>query len=451
MNSPIENRSRQISPAQVIVIYYILAVAVSTVLLLLPITLKPHAKLSFIDALFTAISAVSVTGLSTVNLSEILSVPGTFIFAVILQFGGIGIMAFGTFIWLMLGKKIGLRERMLIMTDQNISSLAGIVQLVKRLLILFTLIELAGAAVLGTYYLKYFPTWKESFLQGFFASVSALTNAGFDITGESLIPFAKDGFVLTVTMFLLIIGAIGFPVLMEVVQFFKVKNRKNFRFSLFTKITTITFFGLIIIAAIMIFILENHHFYKDMSWGESLLYSLFYSVSSRNGGLNTIDIREFSAPTHFLLSILMFIGASPSSAGGGIRTTTFAIMLLSIYYFANGNTTIKVFRREVVMEDVIKAYIVTVTATILCSCAVMLLMVLEPRFSFMEIVFEVASAFGTVGFSLGITSDLHTFGKIIIMVLMFIGRIGVFTFLFLLGGKPIKNHYHYPKERIIIG
>jgi Trk-type K+ transport system membrane component len=164
-----------------------------------------------------------------------------------------------------------------------------------------------------------------------------------------------------------------------------------------------------------------------------------------------MDVNEYSTPTLLILSILMFIGTSPSSAGGGIRTTSFAIVLLSIYYFANGNTTIKVFKRELVMEDVIKSYIVIATAMMLCCVSTIILTILEPTFSLMEIIFEVSSAFGTVGFSMGITAELSTMGKIMIMILMFIGRIGIFAFLLIIGGKPIKTDYHYPKERIIIG
>lgn len=440
-----------LSPPQTIVIFYFLAVVVSTILLMLPIMHKPGVRVSFIDALFTAVSAVSVTGLSTIPINDVLSVPGTIIFAIILQFGGIGIMALGTSVWLLLGRKIGLKERMLIMTDQNMSSFSGVVKLIRQILFLLILTELFGAFVFGLYFLKYFPTWEEAFLQGFFASVSAVTNAGFDITGESLIPFANDYFVLTFTMILLTIGAIGFPVLMEVVQYFKHNEKIQFRFSLFTKLTSFTFFGLIILGAFFIFLFEINQAYSDETWHEALVHSLFYSVSARNGGLNTVDIAQYSAPTLFFLSILMFIGTSPSSVGGGIRTTTFAIMLLSIYHFANGSMTIKVFKREIDMADVIKSYVVITTAIMLCGVGVMFLTYFEPEFTLMEIIFEVTSAFGTVGLSMGITPQLGIVGKIVIMTLMFIGRIGVFTFLFLMGGKPDRKIYHYPKERVIIG
>ncbi|WHX98471.1 TrkH family potassium uptake protein [Neobacillus sp. DY30] len=441
----------RITSVQMLVMFYFAAVILSTILLILPITLNDGAELTLLDALFVSASAVSVTGLSTVSIAEILSVPGTFIFAFILQFGGIGVMTLGTFIWLLLGKKIGLKERKLIMTDQNQYNLSGLVILMRQILLIMIAIEFIGTLILGFYFLNYFPTWEEAFLQGFFASISATTNAGFDITGESLIPFANDYFIQTINILLMIFGSIGFPVLIEIKQYFIKKQKKSFRFSLFTKLTTFTFFALIIVGALFIYIFEFNHFFADKSWHKSLFYALFQSVTTRNGGLATMDMNEFSTPTLLILSTLMFIGASPSSVGGGIRTTTFAIMLLSIYSYARGKNSIKVFKREIDHEDVTKAFVVITTAAIICGIAVALLTFLEPKMSLLPLFFEVCSAFGTTGLSMGITADLSIGGKIVIILLMFIGRIGIFSFLFLLRGETKEEHYHYPKERVIIG
>ena len=450
MINKIKNLTR-LSAAQIIVFYYLVAVVVSTILLELPITQKQNADLELIDAVFISISAVTVTGLSTIDVSQLLSVPGTFIVAIILQFGGIGIMASGTILWFISGEKIGIRERILITTEQNIPNLSGVIRFMRNIILFFVMIELLGAIVFGTYFLQYFPTWQEAYLQGFFASVSATTNAGFDITGKSLIPFADDYFVLTLNIVLFMIGSIGFPVLIEVSQWLRKKGKMPFRFSLFTKLTTVTFFILIVIGFIFIYLFEYSHSYTEKTWLGSFVHSLFYSISSRTGGMAISDINEFSVPTILLLSILMFIGASPSSAGGGIRTTTFAVMLLTVYNYAIGNRSIKIFKREIDEEDIIKSFIVFTTGTILCSAAVIILAFIESDFSLMEIIFEVSSAFGTVGLSLGITPELSTGGKVVIMILMFIGKIGMFTFLFFMGGKPEKHSYHYPKERIIIG
>lgn len=451
MKSKIKILTKRLSAAQIIVFYYIVAVMISTILLLLPITQKQDTELALIDALFISISAVTVTGLATVDVSQLLSAPGTFIFSVILQFGGIGVMAFGTILWLVSGKKIGLRARILMTTEQNSPTFSGIVRLIRLIFFFFVTVELLGAIAIGTYFLKYFPTWQEAYLQGFFASVAATTNAGFDITGKSLIPFADDYFVLTFNIVLFIIGSLGFPVLMEVSQWVRHKGKSTFQFSLFTKITTATFFILIVVGFFIIYLFEYNHFFADKHWHQSFFHALFYSISSRTGGMAISNVNELSLPTILLMSIFMFIGASPSSAGGGIRTTTFAVMLLTIYNYANENRTIKIFKREIDEEDIIKSFIVFTTAMILCSVAVVILTCIESRFSLMEILFEVSSAFGTVGLSLGITPDLSAAGKCVIMLLMFIGKIGMFTFLFAMGGKSVKHPYHYPKERIIIG
>ena len=183
MINKIKNLTR-LSAAQIIVFYYLVAVVVSTILLELPITQKQNANLELIDAVFISISAVTVTGLSTIDVSQLLSVPGTFIVAIILQFGGIGIMASGTILWFISGEKIGIRERILITTEQNIPNLSGVIRFMRKIILFFVVIELLGAIVFGTYFLQYFPTWQEAYLQGFFASVSATTNAGFDITGK---------------------------------------------------------------------------------------------------------------------------------------------------------------------------------------------------------------------------------------------------------------------------
>ncbi|MBM7659664.1 potassium uptake TrkH family protein [Bacillus mesophilus] len=452
MFQPLRMRLHKLSPAQIIVSFYFIAVTIAVSLLSLPIAHKEDVEWAFIDALFTAVSAVSVTGLTVVSTADTFSVPGVLILAFVLQFGGIGVMTLGTFIWLIMGKKIGLKERQLIMLDQNQSNLSGLVNLMRQILAIIIIIEILGALILGTYFLKYFPTWQEAYLQGFFASISATTNGGFDITGSSLIPFANDYFVQFINMLLIILGAIGFPVLIEVKDFLTNKTDGfRFRFSLFTKLTSITFFLLIIFGTLVIILLEMKNFFKGMVWHEAFFYALFQSVSTRSGGLATMDVNEFSEPTLFFLSILMFIGASPSSVGGGIRTTTFALNLLFIYHFAKGNRHIKIFNRELHEEDILKSLAISMLALILCFTATLILLITEP-FPLISIIFEVCSAFGTSGLSMGITPDLSTVGKCIIIFLMFVGRIGIILVLFLLGGRREKKvRYHYPKERVIIG
>lgn len=444
-------RKISLHPAKIIVSFYIIAVLVSTILLSLPIALKPGVSWNLIDLVFTVVSAVSVTGLTVVSTVDTFSKTGIFFLLFILQFGGIGIMTLGTFIWVIFGKKIGLKERQLIMTDQNQSQLSGVVKLMRQILIIILLIELIGTIILGTYFLSYFPTWQEAYMQGLFASISATTNAGFDITGNSLIPFAHDYFVQFITIILLTLGAIGFPVLIVLKEFILNRNKKNsIHFSLYTKLTTVTFFSLMIIGTLVILLFEANQFFDNKSWHESFFYALFQSSSSRNGGLATMDVSDFSEPTLLFLCLLMFIGASPSSVGGGIRTTTFAVNLLFIYSFARGYKNIKVFNRELHEDDVRKSFVVSILAIFLCFAATIILAATE-QFTLMEIMFEVSSAFGTTGLSMGITSELSSVGKVVIISLMFIGRIGILSFIFLFNRRNQQSNYHYPKERVIIG
>ena len=448
----IRKRLNTLTPAQMIVLYYFIAVFVSVLLLRLPVVIQPGASWTFMDALFVAASAVSVTGLTTVNISETFTVTGNFILMFVFQFGGIGIMALGTFFWLLIGKKIGLKERRLIMADQNQTGLSGMVKMLKVILLIITIIEVIGALLLGIRFLNYYPTWQEALIQGVFASVSATTNAGFDITGASMVPYANDYYVQIVSIVLMTLGAIGFPVLVEVKEFFVNRLRRNhlFRFSLFTKITTITFLGLLIFGTLAILLLEQNLFLADKTWHEAFFYAFFQSAATRSGGLATMDINQFSETTLLVMCSLMFIGASPSSVGGGIRTTTFALNLLFLYHFGRGNRSIKVFKRELTDEDIIKSLVVTIMAMAICFTATVVLRVTEEH-SLIEILFEVSSAFGTSGLSMGITPELSAIGKFVIILLMFIGRVGLIIFLFSIGGKGDNTQIRYPKERVIIG
>ncbi|GKW45049.1 TrkH family potassium uptake protein [Planococcus sp. NCCP-2050] len=449
MNKSLQ-KIRSLTPAQVIVSYYFVAIAFSFLLLSLPKVHLPGVEISWIDTLFTAVSAVSVTGLTVINISETYSIFGIAILLFILQLGGIGIMSIGTFFWLLVGKRIGLRERQLIMVDHNQFNMSGAVKLIREIIKILLLIEAAGAIIFTLYFTQYYDGFDEALLHGIFASVSATTNGGFDITGQSMAPYFNDYFVQIINMILIILGAIGFPVLIELKEFLSNKNKK-FRFSLFTKITTVTFGGLLLIGTVVLLAFESFKAFKDYSWHETLFAAMFHSVSSRSGGMTTMDITQFSEATNLFMSALMFIGASPSSAGGGIRTTTFAIALLFLINFARGKNTIQIFKREIQLIDVFRSYAVIILAGFMVLAATMALILTEPAASLIEIVFEITSAFGTCGMSLGITEDLSSPGKLIIMALMFIGRVGLISFLFTIGGKTDPTKFHYPKERVIIG
>ncbi|MFD2043927.1 TrkH family potassium uptake protein [Ornithinibacillus salinisoli] len=443
---------QNLSPVRMIFLFYFLAAVISTALLSLPVAKQDGVHIDFIDTIFTAISALSVTGLSTITIADSLSTTGIIILATIMQIGAVGVMAMGTFIWIILGKKIGLKERRLIMTDQNQTTFEGMVRLIKQIFLVLLSIEFVAFLILGTYYLQYFPTVGEAYLNGFFSTISAITNGGFDITGASLMPFRNDYFVQFVHILLIVFGAIGFPVLIEVKEFLfsKYDKRKFMRFSLFTKLTTTTFLFLIVIGTLFIYLLDMGNFFAGKSWHEALFYALFQSVTTRSGGLSTMDVSQLSEQNHLFMSFLMFIGASPSSAGGGIRTTTFALVVIFIITYARGGNSIRIFRREVYEQDLMKAVTVTLMAIMTAFISLLLISIVEP-FTFTEILFEVTSAFGTVGLSLGITGDLTTFSKIFLMILMFIGRVGIITFLLMFKNNKHNGKFRYPKERIIIG
>ena len=320
------------------------------------------------------------------------------------------------------------------MVEHNQYSLAGLVHLIREIVKIIFLIEIIGGLIFTAYIMRFYDSFSEALLNGMFMSVSATTNAGFDITGTSLTQYFNDYFVQTLTMILIILGAIGFPVLIEVKSYFS-KKVPHFRFSLFTKITTATFGFLLVFGAVMIFILESMHSFKGMAWHEKLFTALFHSVSSRSAGLTTYDVTKFSEATDIFISSLMFIGASPSSVGGGIRTTTFAIAVLFLINFARGNQVINVFKRQIKLIDVFRSYAVIILALVMVMTALLILLITEPGVPVVALLFEITSAFGTCGMSLGITSDLSVTGKVIIMLLMFIGRVGLISFLFTLGGK----------------
>jgi len=445
-------KNQNLSPVKLIVLFYFLAILISTAILNVPLLWQEGQTLSLFDSLFTAISAISVTGLSVIPIDQVFNTAGYFALSFIFQLGGIGIMTMGTAIYIMLGKKIGIRERQLISIDHNQATFSGLVRLTKKILQMILAIELVGMVVLSIHYLNYFDTWQEAWLQGYFASVSATTNAGFHINGASLVPFADDYFVQFVHIILMVLGAIGFPVLIEIQQWLidRKNRKKGFRFTTFMKLTTTTYFLLLILGMVVIFLIEHNLAFADQTWYQSLLSSLFNSVSTRSGGQITSNIAEFSTPTLIVLAFLMFIGASPSSVGGGIRTTTFAVVLLSVYNYAKGRQSIKVFQREISHRDTIRSFVVLTTAISLTLIAIFVLSITE-SFSILELIFEVFSAFGTTGLSLGITGELSVVGRIVIMVMMFIGRIGIFSFLFLISSPPTKDLYRYPEARMLIG
>lgn len=443
-------KEKVITPFQLIVTFYLIAILFSFLLLRIPAVYKEGKEVSIVDTLFTSVSAVSVTGLTVFDISETFTTFGMVVLLLILQLGAIGIMSIGTLIWKMFGKKIGMRERQLIMIDFNQHSLAGVVLLLKEIVKILFLIEAMGALILSVHFTHYVDSWQEAVKHGIFASISATTNGGFDITGNSLQPFYQDYFVQFITMLLIVLGAIGFPVLVEL-KYFLFERDPSFRFSLFTKITTTTYGVLFLLGTLGVLLVESFYSFKGSQWHERLFAAMFHSVSTRSAGFTTVDITSMNEATDLFLSFLMFVGSSPSSVGGGIRTTTFAIAILFLLNFANGRTEIQIFGREIYMDDVYRSFVVIFLAFFMVMISTMILLVSEPHATVTEVIFEITSAFGTCGMTLGITENLSTLGKFVMILLMFIGRVGLISFLYTLGGKDNKPKYRYPKERISIG
>ncbi|WJP98462.1 TrkH family potassium uptake protein [Macrococcus bovicus] len=446
-----KKRIWRLTPQQWIVVYYLIAMLVSFLLLRLPYVHKPGVHVSYIDSMFLAVSGISVTGLAPMSIVDTYSLFGQIIILIILNIGGLGVMAMGTLVWVILGKRIGIQERRLIMVDNNQEQMTGMVQLLIEIVKVLLTIEAVGALLLAFYFYKDMHSVKDALYQGLFASVAATTNGGLDITGASLNPYADDYFVQSIVMILIVLGAIGFPVIIEIKTY--IMNRvPNFRFSLFAKLTLSTYALLLIVGTVVIYLLEMGNAFKGLSWHKSLFYAMFQSSTTRSAGLTTIDLTTLTEATQFFMGGLMFIGSSPSSVGGGIRTTTFAILVLFIINFSNGRTTIQVFNKEIHPLDMQRAFAVMILAIIICFTALAVILGFENgKHQFLEIFFEVMSAFGTCGLSLGITSELTMPSKIVIMIVMFIGRVGLITFVVMLGGKAEPVKYHYPKERVMIG
>ncbi|MBO0474453.1 cation transporter [Enterococcus sp. DIV0840] len=448
--------SNHFSSIQIIVSYYIIMTIVSYLLFCLPFFREAGSHVGFIDMLFMAISTVSVTGLSTFDINSVFNDRGVILLEVLFQVGGLGIMMISTAFIILSKRRISLKQRQLIMTDMNQPKLSGIVRLIR---ITFTII-LWFQVIFGTffsiyfYFSGYYKTWPKAIFFGFYQSISAVTNSGFDVTGDSIMPFANDYIFLIVIMFLIFVGGIGFPVLMEVREwlFFKKKKRGlPFRFSLFSKIAVLAFVILFVGGTILIYLLEKDHLFIGMGEIQRWITSMFYSMTTRNAGLQINDLGDFQVTTLIVFSLLMFIGCSPSSVGGGIRTTTVAIIGLYLYAFLKSEDKINVFGRRIDDDDVKKSIVVFMLSLIMCFFAVLFLTATEDH-PLIAIIVEVASAFGTTGLSLGITSDLTTVGKLMIALLMFIGRIGMLYTLMLFVPKETRDiGYEYPSEKIIIG
>ncbi|WP_338367930.1 TrkH family potassium uptake protein [Enterococcus faecium] len=444
------------SSIQIIVFYYILMTVLSLVLFYMPIFREPDSHVSFVDMLFMAISTVSVTGLSTFDINSVFNDNGIILLEILFQVGGLGIMMISTAFVIFSKRRITLKQRQLIMTDMNQPRLSGIVRLIRITFAILIWFQLLFGTFFSIYfyYRGYFDRWRDAVFYGFYQAISAVTNSGFDVTGDSIKPFAHDYFFLILIMFLIFVGGIGFPVLMECREWllYKRSNAKlPFRFSLFTKLAVLSFVILFVSGTVLIYLLEKDHLFQDSNMSVKWINSMFYSITTRNAGLQIHDLGDFQITTLIIFSLLMFIGCSPSSVGGGIRTTTVAIIGLYLYSFLKSEDNINIFGRRIDQDDVRKSVVVFMLSLGMCFFCIVFLSATEEQ-TLISIIIEVTSAFGTTGLSLGITGDLSVVGKITIATLMFIGRIGMLYTLMLFVPKETRDlGYEYPSEKIIIG
>ncbi len=435
-----------LTPARVLTVGYLVVIIVGTSLLSTSLATVSQQGLSLVDSLFTATSATAVTGLIVVNTAEDLSFFGQLVVLSLIQIGGLGLMSMSTLVALLLGRKITFKDRIIISKDLNYFNLANILKVVEYV-VFFTLgIEAVGAALLFIKFYFLLPLKKAAYY-AVFHSISAFCNAGFDVFGNSLENFTGDIYINLVITALFIMGGLGFSVIADVY------HRDEFaQFSLHTKVVLLITAVLIGIGVIGIFVLE---FFNPATLGnlplfEKLTAAYFQGVTPRTAGFNTVPIGKLTAGSLFLTIILMFIGASPGSTGGGLKTTTMGALLTATYSLIIGKENPELFGRTLPQEIIYKALAMTIIS-LLVIVGITLGLSITEEFSFIKVLFETVSAYGTVGLSTGITGELSTLGKMMISSLMFAGRVGPLTLAVALGGEPRPDKVKYPEEKILIG
>ncbi|MGQ9778516.1 MAG: TrkH family potassium uptake protein [Bacillota bacterium] len=439
-------------PPQILVFGFAAVILTGAVLLTLPIASNSGKSLRFLDALFTATSAVCVTGLVVVDTATQYSRFGQLVILCLLQVGGLGFMTMSTLIAFLLGKRISLRERLVMQEALNQFSPAGLVRLTRNILLTTLIVEGTGAAILSCRFAFDYPLGRSIYM-GIFHAVSAFCNAGFDVMGDLAGPFSSftsyvsDPVVSLTVCGLIVTGGIGFPVIQELYRY-RQTRRLSLHAKLVLKITT----ALIIIGAAAIFLFEysNPATMGRLGWGGKILGAIFQSITPRTAGFNTLDIGAMRLGTLFLLIMLMFIGASPSSTGGGIKTTTFGVLLATVIATIRGYDEVEIGKRSLPKDLIFKALTIAVLALALVITVTLILTFTE-KATFIQILFEVTSAFGTVGLSTGITPQLTDLARVLIILTMFIGRLGPLTVAVALAQRTRPGRVEYIEDRVMIG
>lgn len=428
---------------------YALTIGTGALLLMLPAATVPGKSTSWLEALFTATSAVCVTGLVVVDTGTHYSLFGQLVVLGLIQVGGLGFMTMSTLLALIWGRKINLRERLLIKESLNAISLEGVVRLTRYVLLFTLAIEATGALLLASRWVPQLG-WKKGLYYGVFHSVAAFCNAGFDLMGpvsgpfSSLTAYREDLVVNLVVASLIVLGGLGFAVLADIYR-----HRRFSRLSVHSKLVLIVSLFLIAGGGILFFLLERNGVLQGLDGKGKILASLFQVVTPRTAGFNTVDLAQLQEATRFLLVVLMFIGASPGSTGGGIKTTTFATLVLMVWSIITGRQ-MAAFGRRLPLEAALKSIAIALLAVALVICITFVLTLTE-RADFLTLLFEAVSAFGTVGLTMGITPFLSTAGKLLIIFTMFAGRVGPLTVALAVWQQEMPLQYRFPEEKIIVG
>ncbi len=446
-------RNRRFTPVQIIAIGFATIIFIGALLLSLPAATIDRVKTPFIDCIFTSTSAVCVTGLVTVDTGTYWSYFGKTVIIMLIQIGGLGFMSFATLLALITGKRITLKERLLIRESISSTSLQGIVRLARYILTFTFSIELIGALLLSIQFIPEFGLVKGIYYSIFHA-ISAFCNAGFDLMGgyNSVTAYSNNGLVILTLSALIIIGGLGFYVWDDIYNY-----KRNRRLSLQTKILITMSIILVGFGFVMFFIFEfsNPETLKGMSFKEKMLSSFFASVSPRTAGFNSINLGSMSMASILLTIILMFIGGSPGSTAGGIKTSTAGVLLLTIMSVIKGREDTEVFKKKIGKETVYRAFAVVGIALGLVFTVTILLSITESAsgLPFEQYLFEATSAFGTVGLTLGLTQQLTTIGKVIVAITMYAGRIGPLTLLVAIAIRSNNktNSIKYPEGKILVG
>lgn len=446
----------KLQPTQMMVLGFALIILIGAFLLNLPISSRSGESIGFINSLFTSTSAVCVTGLVVVDTATNWTLFGQIVIITLIQIGGLGFMTIATLFALIAKKRINLKERLLIQESLNQFDLSGLVKLTRHVLMITFFIEGFGALLLATEFIPELGLAKGTWYS-IFHSISAFCNAGFDLMGTVTGPFTSltsyvNNFTVSATISLLIIlGGIGFPVILDVIKVQKFKKLAIHSKIVIITTAIITFLSMLVILAVEF---NNPNTMQGLSVGKKILASLFQSVTARTAGFNTIDLTLMHQAGIFVIIILMFIGASPASTGGGIKTSTVATVALYVKSSVLNREDVEVYGRRLDSVIVKKSMGIFFIAIATVSLGTLIISIIEPNFTLVDATFEVVSALTTAGLSIGGSPNLSTLGKIIIMLYMFIGRVGSLTIVMALTAKAARcknKSIRYPEGKILVG